>query len=90
MHLKSAYDDIVATLPPIAVVANAAMVMSDTLLSNMSFLELQNVLKPKVDGSRYLDELFPRNTLDFVIFFGSAVDIWAIPVKLLTAQLTCS
>jgi hypothetical protein len=51
------------------------MVLSDTLLSNMAFEEMHQVLKPKVDGSRFLDSLFPHNTLDFFILFGSSVDI---------------
>ena len=37
----------------------------------MSFDELVTVLKPKVDGSVYLDELFSENTLDFFVFFSS-------------------
>ena len=69
------HKQITSTLPPIAGVANAAMVLSDTLLSNMTFKEMQTVLKPKVDGSRYLDELFPHNDLDFFILFGSSVDV---------------
>lgn len=51
------------------------MVLSDTLLSNMSFQELSTVISPKVHGSRYLDELFPRADLDFFVLFGSAVDV---------------
>jgi KR domain len=51
------------------------MVLSDTLLTNMTFEEMQKVLKPKVDGSRFLDSLFPHNNLDFFILFGSSVDI---------------
>ncbi|KAH6721537.1 putative polyketide synthase [Leptodontidium sp. MPI-SDFR-AT-0119] len=73
--LLATHKQITSTLPPIAGVANAAMVLSDTLLSNMSFKEMQTVLKPKVDGSRFLDELFPDNNLDFFILFGSSVDV---------------
>jgi len=51
------------------------MVLSDTLLTNMSVDEMQKVLKPKVDGSRFLDSLFPLNNLDFFILFGSSVDV---------------
>ncbi|KAK0101698.1 hypothetical protein ONS95_006853 [Cadophora gregata] len=73
--LLATHKQITSNLPPIAGVANAAMVLSDTLLSNMSFEEMQTVLKPKVDGSRFLDELFPNNDLDFFILFGSSVDV---------------
>ena len=47
------------------------MVLHDTPARHMSFETLQKVLKPKVEGSKYLDELFPQNTLDFFIFFSS-------------------
>ncbi|KAI9052675.1 hypothetical protein LZ554_004014 [Drepanopeziza brunnea f. sp. 'monogermtubi'] len=73
--LLSTHKLIVSTLPPIAGVANAAMVLSDTLLSNMTFKEMKTVISPKVDGSRFLDELFPHENLDFFILFGSAVDV---------------
>ncbi|KAH7370087.1 putative polyketide synthase [Rhexocercosporidium sp. MPI-PUGE-AT-0058] len=73
--LLTTHKQITSTLPPIAGVANAAMVLSDTLLSNMSFKEMQTVLEPKVDGSRFLDELFPHSDLDFFILFGSSVDV---------------
>jgi hypothetical protein len=73
--LSATVKTISETLPPIAGVANAAMVLSDTLLNNMTFSEMQKVLKPKVDGSRFLDSLFPDNNLDFFILFGSSVDI---------------
>ena len=47
------------------------MVLHDTPARHMSFETLQKVLKPKVEGSKYLDELFPQNTLDFFIFLSS-------------------
>ena len=62
-------------LSPIARVANAAMVLSDTIISNMTFEEMQKVIRPKVDGSRFLDAVFPHNSLDFFILFGSSIDI---------------
>ena len=71
----AAHKAITDALPPIAGVANAAMVLNDSLITNMTFDAMQNVLKPKVDGSRLLDELFPENSLDFFILFGSAVDV---------------
>ena len=47
------------------------MVLHDTATRDMSFETLQKVLKPKVEGSKHLNELFPQNTLDFFIFFSS-------------------
>ncbi|KAE8448019.1 hypothetical protein EG329_009942 [Mollisiaceae sp. DMI_Dod_QoI] len=73
--LLAAHREIASTLPPIAGVANAAMVLNDVLLTNMTFSDMQRVFKPKVDGSRFLDELFPYNDLDFFILFGSSVDV---------------
>ncbi|PLB53452.1 lovastatin nonaketide synthase [Aspergillus steynii IBT 23096] len=57
--------------PPIAGVANAAMVMQDIMLSNMELEDMLPVLKPKVDGSRYLDDVFRDHELDFFILFSS-------------------
>ena len=47
------------------------MVLHDTPTRDMSFETLQKVLRPKVEGSKYLDELFSQSTLDFFIFFSS-------------------
>ncbi|KAJ5427409.1 lovastatin nonaketide synthase [Penicillium cf. griseofulvum] len=70
--VKTVYEEIRQTLPPIAGVANAAMVMQDVMLSNMELDDLLAVMKPKVDGSRYLHEVFGDNhPLDFFILFSS-------------------
>ena len=47
------------------------MVLYDTPTRDMSFEALQKVLRPKVEGSKYLDELFSQSTLDSFIFFSS-------------------
>ncbi|KAJ5919061.1 lovastatin nonaketide synthase [Penicillium verhagenii] len=62
---------IIANLPPVAGVANAAMVLQDSLFTNTSVQMLNKVLAPKVDGSRNLDELFQDPGLDFFILFSS-------------------
>ncbi|KAL4985523.1 hypothetical protein BDW68DRAFT_179645 [Aspergillus falconensis] len=60
------------TLPPIAGVANAAMVLHDTAFSNMSIDDLVSVTKPKVNGSLHLHEVFgATHPLDFFILFSS-------------------
>lgn len=69
--LHSVYNIVRDTMPPIAGVCNAAMVLSDKLFVDMSADTMNNTLKPKVDGTRYLDELFSENTLDFFILFSS-------------------
>lgn len=45
----------------------------------MSFATLQQVLRPKVEGSINLDHLFQENTLDFFIFFSSISSIIGVP-----------
>ncbi|TVY84046.1 Polyketide synthase-nonribosomal peptide synthetase [Lachnellula suecica] len=67
----SVYDQICSTMPRIGGVANGAMVLRDTSFSTMSYNDLQTVLMPKVEGTRYLDEILSANTLDFFILFSS-------------------
>ena len=58
-------------LPPIAGVANGAMILSDGLFADMTFANFDKVLKPKIDGSKNLDEVFSHQPLDFFIMFSS-------------------
>ncbi|KAH0529049.1 hypothetical protein TsFJ059_003849 [Trichoderma semiorbis] len=67
------------TMPPIAGVCNAAMVLSDGLFADMSFDVMQNTLKPKVDGSRNLDQVFYDTPLDFFVLFSSMASIIGNP-----------
>jgi hybrid polyketide synthase/nonribosomal peptide synthetase ACE1 len=69
--VQSAYRQICESMPPIAGVAQGAMVLQDTMFIDLDLPRLNKVLRPKVDGSLLLDELFPENTLDFMIFFSS-------------------
>ncbi|KAK2774117.1 Type I Iterative PKS [Emmonsiellopsis sp. PD_33] len=59
------------TLPQIGGVANGAMVIDDTPVVEMAYEQMDKVLRPKVDGSRFLDELFYDEPLDFFILFSS-------------------
>ena len=70
--LEAVVKDIRATCPPIAGVANGAMVLSDTLFSKMSTDKMAQVLGPKIDGSNNVDELFYNENLDFFVLFSSA------------------
>lgn len=69
--LKLVHQKITETLPPIAGVMNGAMVLRDTSIRNMSFDELTDVIKPKVDGSIYLDRIFWNTDLDFFVLVSS-------------------
>ncbi|KAL1976856.1 hypothetical protein VTN31DRAFT_3138 [Thermomyces dupontii] len=73
--LHAMYDQVQRQLPPIAGVANAAMVLSDCLFNDMTVEDLQKVLDPKVAGTAYLDELFSSPTLDFFVLFSSLASI---------------
>ncbi|KAF4539204.1 Beta-ketoacyl synthase [Lasiodiplodia theobromae] len=69
--LHACYDKINRTMPPIAGVAHGAMVLIDSLFQNMEYEDLMTVLRPKILGAIYLDELFAEDTLDFFILFSS-------------------
>lgn len=47
------------------------MVLHDAVFLDLDAEHLNNVLRPKVDGSIYLDELFSLDTLNFLVFFSS-------------------
>ena len=73
--LQKTHEEICRVMPPIVGVANAAMVLSDRLFSDATLEDFEKVLKPKVDGTRQLDELFSGNDLDFFILFSSLANI---------------
>lgn len=73
--LQKTHEEICRVMPPIAGVANAAMVLSDKLFSDATMEDFDKVLKPKVDGTKQLDELFSSNDLDFFILFSSLANI---------------
>jgi KR domain-containing protein len=58
-------------LPPIGGVVNGAMILVDQLFSRMSLENWQRTIKPKVDGSILLNDLYAGNDLDFFILMGS-------------------
>ena len=69
--VRSVHATICKTMPPIAGVCNAAMVLNDALFLDMNADTMNDVLRPKVDGTKHLNELFSEPTLDFFILFGS-------------------
>ena len=62
---------VLSKMPPIAGVVNGAMVLSDGLFTDMTFSSFDNVLKPKIEGSNNLDEVFAHTALDFFIMLSS-------------------
>lgn len=73
--VRSVYNVVKDTMPPIAGVCNAAMVLSDKLFLDMDIDTLNDTLKPKVDGTRHLDELFAEDSLDFFVLFSSVASV---------------
>ncbi|KAL9115269.1 MAG: hypothetical protein Q9227_001063 [Pyrenula ochraceoflavens] len=69
--VKEVVEEIEATCPPVAGVANGAMVLNDVLFSDMSCDQMENVLKPKIDGSNHLADAFRDHNLDFFVMFSS-------------------
>lgn len=79
--VKRAVGQIRETLPPIAGVANGAMVLHDSLFANMTADTMRSVLQPKVTGSAHLDRIFgvDDEPLDFFVLFSSASAIIGNP-----------
>jgi Dehydrogenases with different specificities (related to short-chain alcohol dehydrogenases) len=67
----SVYKTIRKELPPIAGVCNGAMVLIDGMFATMPYEDFNKVIRPKVDGTIFLDQLFSENNLDFFILFSS-------------------
>ncbi|KUI71858.1 Polyketide synthase-nonribosomal peptide synthetase [Cytospora mali] len=71
--LRSAHSDILARMPPIAGVANGAMVLRDRLFVNMASEDFEAAMRPKALGTKNLDEIFYNDrSLDFFVLFASA------------------
>lgn len=69
--LRAAHARITSTLPPIAGVIHGAMVLRDTSINKMTFEQLTDVLRPKVQGGVHLDRLFATTDLDFFVLVSS-------------------
>ncbi|KAF7183977.1 hypothetical protein CNMCM7691_004467 [Aspergillus felis] len=70
--VQTLYEQLKETAPPIAGVVNGAMVLRDSSIYDMDAEKMRTVLRPKIDGSRYLDSIFTaRHPLDFFIMLSS-------------------
>ncbi|GKZ85679.1 putative Hybrid PKS-NRPS biosynthetic cluster [Aspergillus niger] len=63
------------SMPPLAGVANGAMVLRDRMLEDMTIEEMNMVINPKVLGSMNLHNIFRTTPLDFFILLSSAIGI---------------
>lgn len=77
--VRRAHREIRANMPPVAGIAQGAMVLDDVLIADMTLDQMVRVTRPKVEGSVHLERLFrgdgDDNTmnppLDFFVFFSS-------------------
>jgi hybrid polyketide synthase/nonribosomal peptide synthetase ACE1 len=77
--LISLYNEINASLPPVAGVCQGAMVLQDTLFVDLNMERMDKVLQPKVLGAQYLDEIFSDQPLDFFVFLSSMASVTGNP-----------
>ncbi|THC99245.1 hypothetical protein EYZ11_001244 [Aspergillus tanneri] len=65
-----------ATMPPIGGIVNGAMVLQDKLFSNMTLDDWNSVVRPKIEGSRNLDDCFSaEKSLEFFIMLSSLASV---------------
>ncbi|HZZ62671.1 MAG TPA: SDR family NAD(P)-dependent oxidoreductase [Roseiarcus sp.] len=73
------FTDLAETMPPLAGVMHAAMVLDDAIAANLDEARLLKVLRPKIAGAENLDELTRGLTLDYFILFSSATTVIGNP-----------
>ncbi|CAG8216066.1 unnamed protein product [Penicillium nalgiovense] len=69
--LWACYREISRTMPAVGGVINGAMILQDSVFENMAHEQFLKVIKPKVEGTKLLDELFYDTPLDFFIVTSS-------------------
>ncbi|TGJ86271.1 hypothetical protein E0Z10_g2470 [Xylaria hypoxylon] len=70
------HEELCLSLPPIAGIAQGAMVLDDTSIRDMDKASFMMVTQPKVQGSIHLQEIFRDSPLDFFIFFSSLSSVF--------------
>ncbi|KAF3769442.1 hypothetical protein M406DRAFT_20616, partial [Cryphonectria parasitica EP155] len=68
-------NDIRASCPPIAGVANGAALFHDAPFTQMTLEMMTSVTRPKIEGTRNLDQVFGADSLDFFIVFSSLTSV---------------
>jgi acyl transferase domain-containing protein/NAD(P)-dependent dehydrogenase (short-subunit alcohol dehydrogenase family)/SAM-dependent methyltransferase len=75
-QVKALISQVKTTMPPIGGVVNGAMVLQDKLFSSMDIEDWNAAVKPKIDGSRHLDECFSTDQpLEFFIMLSSLASV---------------
>ncbi|KAK9775318.1 putative Carrier domain-containing protein [Seiridium cardinale] len=78
-EVERVYAEISSTLPPVAGIAQGAMILRDRNMSETSLDVVEQITKPKAEGSVHLHELFQEDTLDFFIFLSSISSVVGMP-----------
>ena len=73
--LGRAHAEMTARMPPIAGVANGAMVLRDRPFGRMTAEEFEAAMRPKALGTQNLDKLFHADRLDFFVLFASGTAV---------------
>jgi phthiocerol/phenolphthiocerol synthesis type-I polyketide synthase C len=73
--LERLFARIKVTMPPLAGVIHAAMVLEDSTLANLDAERMERVLAPKVKGADHLDTLTRRMKLDYFVLFSTLVTL---------------
>jgi NADPH:quinone reductase-like Zn-dependent oxidoreductase/NAD(P)-dependent dehydrogenase (short-subunit alcohol dehydrogenase family) len=73
------FADLKSTMPPVAGVIHAAMVLDDAILANIDERRLTEVLRPKIAGAEIVDEAVRGLELDYFVLFSSATTVIGNP-----------
>lgn len=71
LAVQKLFEDIDATMPPVAGIIHSAMVLDDAIIPNLDFERFTNVLNPKVLGADNLDAVTRNRKLDYFVMFSS-------------------
>lgn len=77
--LERLFASIRSTMPPVAGVMHAAMVLDDGILANLDADRFHRVLAPKVAGADHLDQLVRGEKLDYFVLFSSVTTLIGNP-----------
>lgn len=73
------FADLARTMPPLAGIWHAAMVLDDAMFANLDLERTLAVLRPKIDGALVLDRLSRGLDLDYFVLFSSATTMIGNP-----------
>lgn len=77
--LARLFEQVHATMPPLAGVIHAAMVLDDGLLTTLDAERFERVLAPKVAGAEHLDQLVRGDRLDYFVLYSSVTSLVGNP-----------